>query len=732
MLSLEIGTNRKQKEIKTMNTKKKGLLQLLFTVVVIAACAFIVLFGVGKWNRGKAENINLGLDLAGGVSVTYEAVDKDVTEKEMNLTLEKLKQRVQTYSLESDVYLEGNNRINVDIPGEEDAKKVLAELGEPATVEFKDQSGKVLLDGSMISEAQGYAGVNSSTGRTEYKVLLEFTKEGSTKFAEATAANVGKIIYIYYDGEIVSAPTVNEAIKSGSAEINNMTDYEEAQKLATFINIGALPVELKSIRTNIVGAKLGSDALDKSLIAGAIGLIVVMVFMIVVYRIPGVAASIALCLYVLLMLITLNWLNITLTLPGVAGIVLSIGMAVDANVIIFTRIKEELAKGKTVRSSMRLGFNKALSAIVDGNVTTLIAAAVLYFVGSGTIQGFAQTLAIGIVLSMFTALLVTKTIMNMLFNLGFNSEKFYGITKERKYIPVVSNFKKFAGISIAIVLIGFGFMGYHKAAGDDILNFGLDFKGGTSTEIQLGEDTELTETLKNQISDSVKEIVGETPVISAVENQNSYVIKTTTLDEDKTNALQEMFTKDYGISAEHISSETISPTVSNEMKTNAVKAVLIATVCMLIYIWIRFKDIRFGSSAVIALIHDVLIVLTVYAILRGLSVGNTFIACMLTIVGYSINATIVIFDRIRENVRGRKTIANLDEVVNDSINQTLTRSIYTSLTTFIMVFFLYIFGVEALREFALPLMVGIIGGAYSSIFITGSLWYVMRRKKQNK
>ena len=715
-----------------MNTKKKGMLQLLFTVVVIAACAFIVLFGFGKWNRGKAENINLGLDLAGGVSVTYEAVDKGVTENEMNLTLEKLKQRVQTYSLESDVYLEGNNRINVDIPGEEDAKKVLAELGEPATVEFKDESGNVLLDGSMISQAQGYAGATSSPGKTEYKVLLEFTKEGSTKFAEATAANIGKIIYIYYDGEIVSAPTVNEAITSGSAEINNMTDYEEAQKLATYVNIGALPVELKSIRTNIVGAKLGSDALNKSLIAGAIGLIVVMIFMVVVYRIPGVAASIALCLYVLLMLITLNWLNITLTLPGVAGIVLSIGMAVDANVIIFTRIKEELAKGKTVRSSISLGFNKALSAIVDGNVTTLIAAAVLYFIGSGTVKGFAQTLAIGILLSMFTALLVTKTIMNMLFNLGFNSEKFYGTTKERKPIPVVSNFKKFAAVSLAIILIGFGFMGYHKAAGDDILNFGLDFKGGTSTEIQLGEDTKLTEALKNQISDSVKEVVGETPVISAVENQNSYVIKTTTLDEDKTNALQEMFTKDYGISVENISSETISPTVSNEMKTNAIKAVLIATVCMLIYIWIRFKDIRFGSSAVIALIHDVLIVLTVYAILRGLSVGNTFIACMLTIVGYSINATIVIFDRIRENVRGRKAIANLDEVVNNSINQTLTRSIYTSLTTFIMVFFLYIFGVEALREFALPLMVGIIGGAYSSIFITGSLWYVMRRKSQKK
>ncbi len=715
-----------------MDTKKKGILQLLITVVVIAACAFVVIFGFGKWHRGKAENINLGLDLAGGVSVTYEAIDEKVTEQQMNLTLEKLKQRVQTYSLESDVYLEGDRRINVDIPGEEDAKRVLAELGEPATVEFRDESGKVLLDGSMISKAQGYAGTNQSTNKTEYKVLLEFTKKGTTKFAEATAANVGKPLFIYYDGNQVSAPTVNEAITSGSAEINNMKDYDEANKLATFINIGALPVELKSIRTNIVGAKLGSDALNRSLIAGAIGLAVVLVFMISVYRIPGVAASIALCLYVLLILLTLNGLNITLTLPGVAGIVLSIGMAVDANVIIFTRIKEELAKGKTVRSAMKLGFHKALSAIVDGNVTTLIAAAVLYFIGSGTVQGFAQTLAIGIILSMFTALVVTKFVMNILFNIGFTDEKFYGVAKERKSIPVVANFKKFAGISIAIILIGVGFMVFHKADGDDILNFGLDFKGGTSTEVQMSEDTDLTEDLKNKISDSVKAVVGETPVISAVENQNSYVIKTTTLDDDKTNALADMFIKDYGIEADKISSETISPTVSNEMKTNAVKAILIATVCMLIYIWIRFKDIRFGSSAVIALIHDVLVVLTVYAIIRSLDVGNTFIACMLTIVGYSINATIVIFDRIRENVKGRKALTNLDEVVNDSINQTLTRSINTSLTTFIMVFFLYIFGVEALKDFALPLMVGIIGGAYSSIFITGSLWYVMHPKQQKK
>lgn len=707
-----------------MKNTKKGVLQLLLVVVVIAALSFVSIVGVGSQHKGSAENIKLGLDLAGGVSITYEATKSDPTATEMADTISKIQKRVDAYNPEGEVYQEGSNRINVDIPDVADANEVLEALGKPAKVEFRAPNGDVLLDGSHIADAQA-AQYTNSLGRTEYVVSLTFSAEGAQLFADATAKYQGQKIGIYYDDKLQSNPTVQAVISDGKAQVEGQASFQEAENLASTIRIGALPLELKEIRSNVVGAKLGSQALESSLLAGLIGFILVLLFMIVVYRVPGVAASIALIIYLLLMLIGLNGMNIALSLPGVAGIILSIGMAVDANVIIFTRIKEELSKGKTVRSAIKIGFNKAMSAIIDGNVTTLIAAAVLYFAGSGTIKGFAQTLALGIILSMLTALFVTKYLVYAFYYLGVDDVKYYGTAKEMKVRNYTGNFKKFAAISGAIILIGFAFMGYNKGTGKDILNFGLDFKGGTSTTITMNEET--TSDLKAKIENSVKDVVGEMPSINEVKDTNSYVIKTKELDQETRASLEDMFVKDYGVDKSTIEVVSISSSVSNEMKTDAVVAVVIATICMLIYIWIRFKDIQFGSSAVIALVHDVLIVLTVYAVAR-LSVGNSFIACMLTIVGYSINATIVIFDRIRENKQSVKNIEKLEEIVNTSISQTFTRSINTSLTTFIMVFVLYIFGVDTLKDFALPLMAGIICGAYSSICITGTLWFAMKKK----
>ena len=714
-----------------MKNKKKGILQLVVLFAIIGALSAIAVFGIGKKHVGRAKDINLGLDLNGGVSITYEAKDKKASEQDIKLAMEKLKQRVQSFSVESDVYLVGSNRITVDIPGENDAKKVLQALGKPAKVEFKTEDGKTILDGKDIKSAKGTTQVDQQTGQTQHVVQLSMNGAGTTKFAKATKENVGKTISIYYDGKEVSSPRVNTAITDGNCIIEGQSSLEEAQELATYISIGALPTELTEVSTQVVGAKLGSNALEKSLVAGVVGFIIVLLFMILVYRVPGVAASIALVVYTLLILVCLELLDITLTLPGVAGIILSIGMAVDANVIIFTRIKEEIGKGKTVRSSIKLGFDKALSAIVDGNITTLIAAGVLYFIGTGTIRGFAQTLAIGIVLSMFTALVVTKFILNALFALGATDEKLYGIVKEYKTRNYVGNFGKFAAVSGLIIVIGIGSMVFHKATGSDILNFGLDFKGGTSTTVTMNE--KCTEELKNKVSDSVEAVLKQSPQIATVDQGNQFVIKTSLLDQDKQEELQNMFVKEYKVDKATISFNSISGSISNDQKTKAVQAVVVAAIFMLLYIWIRFKDLRFGSAAVLALIHDVLIVVTVYAVLRHLSVGNTFIACILTIVGYSINATIVIFDRIRENLRGgNKSREQLKEIVNQSVSQTFTRSINTSLTTFIMVFALYVFGVTDLREFALPLMVGIIGGGYSSICITGSLWYVLKTKVGKK
>ena len=428
-------------------------------------------------------------------------------------------------------------------------------------------------------------------------------------------------------------------------------------------------------------------------------------------------------------LLALNFMNTTLTLPGIAGIILSIGMAVDANVIIFTRIKEELATGKTVRSAIKIGFDKALSAIIDGNVTTLIAALVLYYMGSGTVKGFAETLGMGIILSMFTALLVTKFVLYAFCNLGLDDVKFYGIQKERKTINFVGNFKKYLVISGMLFALCIGGLIFNYTQTGEMLNYSLDFKGGTSTDVTFASDVKVSD-VKQDVESLVKTTVGSSPELSTVEDQNKIIIRTNELSLDQQEELAKAFEEKYAITQEQIETESISATVSDEMKSDAVVAVVIATICMLAYIWIRFKNLTFGASSVMALIHDVIVVLMVYAVFSHfITVGSTFIACMLTIVGYSINATIVIFDRIRENRKGTANAKNLDEVVNRSITDTLSRSINTSITTFIMIFMLAILGVDSVRQFAIPLIVGIVCGAYSSVCLAGTIWYMMNKNR---
>ena len=560
---------------------------------------------------------------------------------------------------------------------------------------------------------------------------MTFTEEGAKTFADATAKNIGKRIGIIYDGSMVSYPTVNSAITGGECYIDGMQDYDEAENLAATIRIGSLSLELEELRSNVVGAKLGQEAIATSLKAGAIGFGIVAVFMIAVYLVPGLASVLALCLYVALELVLLSAFEVTLTLPGIAGIILSIGMAVDANVIIFTRIKEEIGVGKTVKSAIKTGFSKALSAIIDGNVTTLIAAVVLFWRGSGTVKGFASTLALGIVLSMFTALFVTKGILNALYNLGLDDPKFYGVSKEKKAINFLGKKNLCFIISCVVIVAGWVMMGVHGAGGDGVLNYSMEFKGGTSTNVTFNEDMSL-EDISSKVVPVVTKVTGDAEVqTQKVTGTNEVIIKTKTLSVDQRQALNDALVENFGVEEDKITAESISGAVSNEMKRDAIEAVIIATICMLIYIWFRFKDIRFATSAVLALLHDVLVVLTFYAAARW-SVGSTFIACMLTIVGYSINATIVIFDRVRENLKVKTNKQSLADLVNLSITQTFTRSINTSLTTVVMVIVLFIMGVSSVREFALPLIVGIVCGTYSSVCITGALWYVMTTHKKEK
>ena len=744
--------------------KNKGILSLVVTAILIGVLGFTAAVGWGNDHTGAAKNIKLGLDLAGGVSITYQVKDENPSESEMKDTIYKLQKRVEQYSTESSVYQEGDDRINIEIPGVSNANEILDELGQPGSLYFIAQTGSdgtpnyqqvnatgdaakdyqltksleeleadgsLVLTGSDVKSAKAETMENQTTKAKENIVSLVFTKDGTKKFAEATtkAYEAQESIGIYYDGSFVSVPNVNNAIENGEAQITGSMSFEEADALASTIRIGGLKLELEELRSNVVGAQLGEQAISTSLKAGVIGLAIVFLFMIFVYYLPGLASGLALLIYTELVIVILNAFNVTLTLPGIAGIILGIGMAVDANVIIFARVKEEMDRGKSVRNALKTGFQKAMSAIVDGNVTTLIAAAVLWMKGSGTVKGFAQTLAIGIIVSMFTALVITRMIIYAFYAVGLRSEKLYyrPRKKERTTIPFLAKRKLFIGISLAVIIAGVAFMGVNASRGKGAFAYSLEFQGGTSTNVTFNKDYSIDE-IDKEIVPILEEVTGDANVqTQKVAGTNQVIIKTVTLDLAKREALNQALVDNFGVDESKITAENISSTVSNEMRQDAIIAVIVATICMLLYIRFRFKDIRFATSAVTALLHDVLVVLTFYAIAR-IAVGNTFIACMLTIVGYSINATIVIFDRIREELRLKTKTTDLEEVVNKSVTWTLTRSIYTSLTTFVMVAVLFIMGVSSIKEFAAPLMIGIICGAYSSVCITGALWYIMKTK----
>ena len=802
-----------------MKRLRAGIIKLLIALLFIAGALYVGYISMPE--------IKLGLDLAGGVSITYQSATPDPTPEQMSDSVYKLQLKAQDYSTEAEVYQEGSDKIVIDIPGVNDANTILEELGEPGNLYFIEgdlifpekvstaseagvasgsnatatnsnedisnilgenvtveganvirnadgsitiggeaseggtviQSAnnnveydydamptydeeQIVLTGEDVVSARGNM-YSDNMGQTVYAVDLVFSEEGTEKFAQATADNLGQVIYILYNGRVVSAPTVQTEITDGRAQITGMTNLEEAERLASTIRIGALQIELRELRSNVVGAKLGEEAISTSLYAGAIGLIIVCVFMVVVYLIPGLAAALALILYVGLILFLLMAFSTTLTLPGIAGIILSIGMAVDANVIIFTRIKEEIGAGRGTRVAVKEGFNRALSAILDGNITTLIAAGVLFVKGTGSIIGFAATLAIGIGLSLFTALFVTRFLLNAFLDLGITNEKLYGSKKDEKIFDFIKYRKIFYAISIAVILVGIITIGINANTGKNAFNYGLDFQGGSSTSIVFNEELSREE-IDREIVPLFEEVTGDyNTQFTKTQGSNEVIIKTRTLTLEERERIYGILMAEatmseateetsegrrgYGVLEENIATENISGAVSKQMRQDAAVAVMIATILMLIYIWFRFKDIRFASSAVLALIHDCAVTIGFYGIFRW-TVDSTFIACMLTIVGYSINATIVIFDRIREN-QGRYRGKALSEIVNVSITQTFTRSINTSLTTLIMVIVLYIMGVSSIKMFALPLMIGIIAGCFSSIFLTGSMWYDMKKGK---
>ena len=713
---------------------KRGLAVLVIIALVFGW--FVTLFGIGGVDSVK-DALKYGLDINGGVYVVMEA-QTDATGDElaelMDQTRAVLDNRVNQMGVaESSVTIEGDKRLRVEIPGVDDAEEAIEAIGRTAKLSFILADGTIVVDGSNVKDAQ------IATDGSYYKILLEFDSEGAGLFEEGTRKALsgevtsvidgvsGNQIAIVLDNEIITHPNVKSVISGGNCEISGNYSKEEASTTAALIRGGALPVELVEIQSSVQTATIGADALDKSIVAGAIGLGIVFVLMLAFYGMLGLIADIALLLYVVLFLWSMVGMGVVLTLPGIAALILSLGMAVDANVIIFARIKEEIAAGKSIRVAVDAGFKNALTTVLDAQITTLIAAVVLFEVGTTSVKGFALTLMIGIVFSIFTAVVITQLFISLLASSKkFAKNKYFGVNEDgspkqllNKTFSFIKHRKVYYIISVSIIVIGLVFM---MIGG---MNYGIDFTGGTNIQVEMGKQVDISE-----VEDTLKDYDLDPTIIYAGEGNTQIVIKTIkSLENAERSEIIETLGEKYGVTQDDVlASEQFGPSVGDELKANAVKAVIIAAIGMLIYIIFRFKSWKYGFSAVIGVVHDVLMVIAFYAIF-GFTVNNPFIAAILTLVGYSINDTIVIFDRIREN----KRIYNKDNNetnIDRSLNQTLNRTIMTSMTTLVVMIPLCIMVSASIREFIIPLMVGVIVGCMSSIFVCSPLYYDLCRNEE--
>ncbi len=715
-----------------MNQTIKKVLAVLILVITVFGW-YVSVFGIGSLSSAK-DAVKYGLDINGGVYVVMEA-QTDLEGEDLHTLMEQTRavidKRVNHMGVaESSVTIEGDKRIRVEIPGADDAEDAIAAVGKTAQLRFILADGSLVVDGSSVEDAR------PSPDGAYYKINLEFNDEGAELFEEGTRkALSGEVepsvegmssnqIAIVLDDEIIVHPNVQQVIQGGQCEITGGYSQEDASTTAALIRGGALPVDLVEVQSSVQAASIGADALDKSIIAGAIGIVIVFALMLIFYGMLGLVADLALMLYVVMFIWSMSLFNVVLTLPGIAALILSIGMAVDANVIIFARIKEEICAGKSIRVAVHAGFKNALSTVLDAQITTLIAAVVLYEVGTTSVKGFALTLIIGIVISIFTAVIITQLYISLLAeSRRFARNRYFGVNEDgtprqflKKTFAFMKHRKIYYVISVAIIAVGLVFS---VARG---LNYGIDFTGGTMIQVDLHRQVPIAE-----VEQSIEEYELDPSIIYSGEENTQVVIKTMEfLDNDQRADVIDTMGEHFDISDEDVlASEQFGPSVGDELKWNAVKAVLIASVGMLIYIIFRFKSWKYGFSSIAGVVHDVLVVLAFYAVF-GFTVNNPFIAAILTLVGYSINDTIVIFDRIRENERINKK-SDLEDTIDSSINSTLNRTIMTSLTTLVVMIPLCIMVSSSIREFIIPLMIGIVVGCYSSIFVCSPLYYDLNR-----
>ena len=718
-----------------MKSKKTGRRKVFAVLIVILLVAswLISFFGLGSNFGNLGKQLKYGLDINGGVYVLLEA-DTPETGTElagiMNQTKSVLENRVNAMGIsEAQVSIEGERRIRVEMPGVEDAEEAISQIGRTAQLQFFLADGTLALTGEGVSDSQ----MANDTENGGYKITIDFTPEGSNAFADATEKAYKReveatmtdeegnlvdqtAIVIALDDEVISAPLVHEKINSRTCEITRQGGFSEteASQLSALIRGGALPANLEEINSSVQTATIGANALSLSVKAGAIGLGLVLILMVIAYGMLGVIADLALLLYIQFVLWIMVGMGSVLTLPGIAGIILSIGMAVDSNVIIFTRIREEIQKGKSVRVAVDMGYRAALSTVVDSQTTTLVAAFVLYMFGTTSVKGFALTLMIGTVVSVITAVFITQLFVNLL----AESEKFgtnamFGVKEDGTprfswnfNIKFIENRKKFYALSLAVILIG-------------VAAFAC-----TMMQIEMGEKVDIDE-----VKDTIASFDLDPTIVYAGEGNTQIVIRTIKdLKSAERSEVISAIEDKYGITEDNVlASEEFGPTVGKDLRSNATKSILLAALCMLIYIRFRFKNWQYGLAAVAGLGHDVLVALSFYAIFR-ITINNPFIAGILTVVGYSINDTIVVFDRIRENSKffKRKQAAQL---IDTSINQTLSRSLMTSLTTLLVMIPLFIMASSELRSFLIPLMIGVFTGTYSSIFLCSPVFYELTKKE---
>lgn len=690
---------------------------ILFVLSFLAVTAVNGLTLGGYRFKSFGEVINRGLDLQGGVSVVMEVQADSLEANELDSIKTLLDLRVNKIGVSETVSTtEGEKRVRIDIPGVYNSSDIVTSLQTTGELTFKDPDGNVILSGSDVTSATAML---DSTSKPIVSLVLNAV--GAEKFEAATTEFRGRQISINMDGEVLSSPMVNDVITGGEAMITGMGSVEEAQNLAGIINSGALPYPVKAIQVQTVGPSLGEGVMGNVLTASIIGLSLIVLYMLIKYRRPGFLAAVALGFYVWILLFVFYGIDATLSLAGIAGFLLTIGMAVDANVLIFERIKEELKSTSNIHKAIESGFGNAMSSIIDANITTIIAGLVLYFVGSGSVKGFALTLMIGIVISMFSALVITKHLLWLGVRMGFLSKpKDFGVAEtltEKKQIDFIAGAKYWRIITAAVLALGLFFIASRG------MNLGLDFAGGTRLVIEIGSDfdkAEMDEIVKAYDASAVTQKIDGTQI-----EVRSQSLSTETID-DLVDDIQEKYTLEED---SIIILDEIGASVGKELTQSGIKAVILATVFMLIYITLRFKK-NYGFAAIIALIHDIGFLVAVYAIV-GISINTPFIAAILTILGYSINDTIVVFDRLRENKKLHPGLSS-KQLVNMSMNDSFSRSVGTLLTTLFTILSVAIF-VPQIRDFALPISIGVMVGGLSTFFIAGPAWiFLEERAKKNR